>query len=281
MGCYVGQNFLDSLGFTKGLETYQIRWRLIDERFEFPPNSNESREFDSFLSSKEYQNMVLSHHNMPRLMLCSVECCPSKELILTLKETDYTHTTFIWHNYYQRHKQSFAQNLTNRVLIHYPNSFCLHLLIETDDKKIVQTTISSKKQNDYPNTICYTIGEQLEFADLKSDDFVDHWIRRALCEEFGILKEELEKIVDDGSFRVLGLYYEKDIFNFALLCIVRTRLCFADFYSTIKTTIDNDEIKAVDYIDCDSIPHLLKKLESSSGYHPSTWMRLSIFNSYT
>lgn len=280
MNYYVGRNLLESLGFVQGIETNRIHWRFIGNNFEFSPDSNEYKEFTEFLSSKEGQDILNSHRNMARIMLCGTECGLNQELVLSLRKTDYAHTAFIWHDYYQKHKDVFAQNLINHNQFCYPNSFCLHLIIETTDHKIVQTNISSRKRNDYPNTICYTIGEQLEPCDLEEADFVGHWIRRALGEEFGIPEQELDKLVDDNSFRALGLYCEKDIFNYALLCVARTKCCFLDFYNTVINTIDKDEIETVECVDRDDIPYILNKIERGACYHPSTWMRLIIYNSY-
>ena len=280
MNYYIGQNFLEPLGIEHGLELYQIYVKYIGEKFEFTPNSDESRDFDRFLSSREYQNIVVGHRNMERLMLHGVEYRNDKEIVLILKKTDYAHTFFIWHDYYPRHRELFVQQLINNNQQLLPNSLCLHLLLETSDKKILRTTISSKKNNDYPKSLCLSIGEQLELNDLNNNDFFTHWIKRALCEEFGFMQEKVEEFVDADSSRVLGLYFEKDIYNFAFLCIAHIKCSFSDFYNTIKDTIDNEEIETVDYIDRECALEILKKIEEGAYYHPSTWMRLSIYNRY-
>ena len=174
-----------------------------------------------------------------------------------------------------------------------PNSLSMHLLIETADHKVVGTVISKYKDNDYSNTYAFTIGEQLEVDDIHTsgneynDDFMVRWLQRALREKFGINEANFTILFEPDSFRVLSLDYEGDIYNFAILCVLRTSCSFDKFKQKIVTFTDAQETKKIEAFDIDDIPELLvnKKLHEDITclkgeeyiFHPSSFLRLLVF----
>lgn len=123
----------------------------------------------------------------------------------------------MWHNrYYGEENAVEKQDLWRESIIsehmnsglrvaNYPNSLCLHLVIET-----LITEISKEKSNDYPTTKAVSIGEQLELSDFVDqrdfqEDFVTEWTRRAVCEEFGLSENQYAEVFDERSLRVLSL----------------------------------------------------------------------------
>ena len=109
-----------------------------------------------------------------------------------------------------------------------PHSLCLHLVIVTSDEKVVTTTISNNKSNDYSESIAVTLGEQIEDTDfLKTtgfyEDFIERWVKRALKEEFGIDGSQYIYITGKDSINVLSFNYEGDIYNISLMVVLKDR----------------------------------------------------------
>lgn len=168
----------------------------------------------------------------------------------------------------------------------YPNSLCLHLIIETSDGKVLITEISEEKSNDYPMTKAVSIGEQVELADFidprdYQDDFVTQWTRRAVCEEFGLSENQYEQVFDERTLRVLSLDIEMDIYNFALVCTMKMRHDCEEFKKLVSSTIEQKEISDMQDMDLEEIPKVLMGYPKNKGeYHPSSYLRLLMFYLY-
>ena len=168
----------------------------------------------------------------------------------------------------------------------YPNSLCLHLIIETKDGNVLITEISKEKANDYPTTKAVSIGEQLELSDFLEqkdfqEDFVTEWTRRAVCEEFGLSEKQYQKVFDQNSLRVLALDLEMDIYNFSLACTIRLRQSCEEFKRLVGSTIEQKEISDIQEMEPADIPAvLLGYPQNKDEYHPSSYLRLLLFYLY-
>lgn len=169
----------------------------------------------------------------------------------------------------------------------YPNSLCLHLVIETKEGNVIWTRTSSKKENDYPARWACTIGEQIEIEDFRGKTgssrrgFVLNWLKRAIKEEFGLKGPKLWDVFDQETIRVLALDLEEDIYNFALVCTVKLKIDFREFLKRVKSKYDKSEIADIQELAFKDIPTVLfGRTDNNHEYHPSTYMRLYLFFLY-
>lgn len=214
-----------------------------------------------------------------------------------LKKTYWRHCQFVWKRYKGEKNEEekrilwrneiVSDHLKNSLKVaKYPNSFCLHLVIETSEGKVLITEISKEKVNDYPTTKAVSLGEQIElsdFVDAKDfqQDFVTEWTRRAVCEEFGITAAQYEEEFDEKSLRVLSIDMEMDIYNFALVCTVKMRHGCEQLKKVVNTTIEQKEISDMTEMDLDMIPSVLMGYPGNENeYHPSSYLRLLVFYLY-
>ncbi len=187
----------------------------------------------------------------------------------------------LWHN------QIVSEHLESGLRVaRYPNSFCLHLVIETENGNVLITEISKEKVNDYPTTKAVSLGEQIELSDFVEpkdfqQDFVKEWTRRAVCEEFGITGEQYEEEFDVNSLRVLSLDMEMDIYNFALVCTIKMRHSCEQLKKIVNTTIELKEISNMFELPLDEVPSILMGYpKNKDEYHPSSYLRLLVFYLY-
>lgn len=188
-----------------------------------------------------------------------------------------------------------ALNHDENLLI---NSFCLHLILVSNNGKVILSRISKIKSNDYPSTWAATLGEQIEREDFLNDsngesyaNFVTRWVKRALREEMGIdensLTEkgisELDEYVDMSSLRVLSVDFEGDIYNVALTCLLKLNIDVNQLKSLKEIKIDNNE-STTDFMECtenEVRKILLEYPNNKNDYHPSTYLRLLMFHLYS
>lgn len=183
--------------------------------------------------------------------------------------------------------------MARRVFDHeeqfYPNSLCLHLILETQDGKLVGTKISNNKKNDYSRSIAITVGEQIteiDFANKTTDNdqFINQWVKRTLIEEFNFQNEDYEKYVDLSSIRVLALSYEGDIYNFALPVFVRLKMDYDGFIAYLNATNKSIEeftdVLPITEQEALAITRAWKEPELRSKYHPSSFLRALLYAAY-
>lgn len=211
-------------------------------------------------------------------------------LYLHLQRTKWNKTKHLW-DYYST---TMSPEDKKEVLtdLHYPNtrrlpnSFCLHLLVETEKGHLLLAQTSRSKSNDYPATWAATIGEQIESSDfmdgnLLREDFIREWVRRSVVEEFGIEQESYETLVDESSIRILALTFEGDIYNISLVTVVRFSVSLQDLQDYMASTpVVAREICNFKEIEHEEIPKILLTFNPenpSKEYHPSTYLRLLLY----
>ena len=257
-------------------------------------------DFSAFLRTDFIKEIQKVGNDLPRYMITRYGSNFDKEnplLTIQLKKTYWRHCQFVWKRYvgeeYEKEKRELwrdkivSEHLESGLRVaRYPNSFCLHLVIETSDGNVLITEISKEKVNDYPTTKAVSLGEQIELSDFIEPkdfqkDFVREWTRRAVCEEFGISLEQYDEEFDEESLRVLSLDMEMDIYNFALVCTIKMKHSCEQFTKIVNTTIEQKEISNMFELPLGKIPGILMGYpKNKDEYHPSSYLRLLVFYLY-
>ena len=269
-----------------------------DAPYDFPTELKDS--FEAFVASDYMKQIRKLGNDLPRYMLTRYGSNFDKEnplLTIQLKKTFWRHCQFVWKRYYGEENELEKRALwRNRIVrehlesglrvARYPNSFCLHLVIETENGNVLITEISKEKVNDYPTTKAVSLGEQIELSDFVEpkdfqEDFVKEWTKRAVCEEFGITAAQYEEEFEVASLRVLSLDMEMDIYNFALVCTIKMRHSCEQFTKIVNTTIEQKEISNMFELPINKIPDILMAYPNNRNeYHPSSYLRLLVFYIY-
>ena len=289
----------------EGYKTSQIviEKAFIDKYYQFSGNDSFLNErYNEYLSTSEkIKTSIKKGNNNDRWMVTGFEKNFNKQdkrIYLSLAKTQWSMNQFVWTKVFpekQLKKKAALESLANDTSKrYYPNSFCLHLVVVSADKKVLINQISGNKDNDYPFTIAATIGEQLELSDFNNstdynDQFINKWIKRTFYEEFGIPETTFGRIVDLDSARILSIIEEGDIYNLSIVTTITLNYTYKDFINFISTTIAVDiEFTNPSSIDLEKIPYELsrhfkhcqsKAIKTShtftnGQYHPSTPMRL-------
>lgn len=256
---------------------------------------------ERFENSDEFEKTRALGNDLPRFMLTKYNSNFNKEkpiLSLRLRKTSWGKCQFVWYNRYYGEKDAerlqkqwtesiVAEHMNSGLKVaNYPNSLCLHLVIETKDGNVLITEISKEKSNDYPTRKAVSIGEQIELSDFLDqkdfqEDFVTEWTRRAVCEEFGLSEKQYDDVFEQKSLRVLSLDLEMDIYNFSLVCTLRMRQTCEQFKRIVGSTIEQKEISDIMEMKLDEIPEVLLEYPNNKGnYHPSSYLRLLLFFLY-
>ncbi len=260
--------------------------------YEFPDELKTA--FTDFEESEYLKQIQRLGNDLPRYMLTRYGSNFDNDhpmLTIQLRQTHWRHCQFVWRGKMCDDKEwrdkIIGEHLNSGLRVaRYPNSLCLHLIIETPAGNVLITEISTEKSNDYPSTKAVSLGEQIEMSDFLTQkdfesDFVTVWTRRAICEEFGISTDQYEKEFDEKSLRVLSLDFEMDIYNFALVCTIKMRHSCDYFKKVVNTTIEQKEISDMTELSLSEIPAILILYPKNAGeYHPSSFLRLLLFYLY-
>lgn len=252
-------------------------------------DSQRNTQYEAYCSTPEYHKMELRGNNRVRWML--KEIYQNDKLFLSLQQTRWSQLTFWWDQVRGNSElqRKLAMDTFGMQKAFYPNSLCLHLIIETADDKLICTKISSNKKNDYSFTIAVTIGEQIGEADFSSGEtnnnhFIYDWCKRACIEEFGFTNQDYSIYVDESSIRVLALSYEGDIYNFALPTYLKLQITFEDLLTFMTNSPqNNDEFADIFAISLDETVDILERAgdpEMKKNYHPSSFLRMLLYVAY-
>ena len=252
-----------------------------------------------FKNSPNFQNIIKKGNNLPRFMLrdCSKNYNKKeRKLLISLGRTEWSQTSYVWNKFGKskgdevdsnKLMREYSKGITsgNESEPYIPNSFCMHLLIETLDNKVVLSRISQAKINDNPGTWAATLGEQLDLEDFTDgnnffDNFVMRWMRRAFLDEYKFDENIFKDAVDEETLKIISVNFESDRYNFSLFCTVQLRYTFDTFNKKIAPTLATEEAIEVKGIELKEIPDILMTYEDEAErkkYHPSTYLRLLLF----
>ena len=264
---------------------------VLNSAFEFAsigrPELDE--EYLAFCQTNEVQKMRARGNDRTRWMLVGIY--QNQRLFLSLQKTCYSMTTFWWNQVRDNHElqKNMAKQVFDREEVFFPNSFCLHLILETQDEQLICTRISNNKKNDYGRSIAISIGEQISEIDFSfnttnNDQFINQWIKRTIIEELNMRNEDYEKYVDISSSRVLALSYEGDIYNFALPVFVRLRMNYEGFIAylnSVNRSIDEfTDIIPMTAQEAIEVTRLWSETDRRKEYHPSSFLRALLYSTY-
>ncbi|MEW6417727.1 MAG: hypothetical protein AB1480_06360 [Nitrospirota bacterium] len=226
-------------------------------------------------SYKKYVDTVFrGKDDRTRLMIVEnpIAFSDAPTLQLRVQETKYSHVQF----FHRWMKQDLNQRTlyTDRILksqqVNFPNSLCLHLVVVTNDGYLLLTQITNKSDY-YPDQWACSIAEQLDLKDLTGPDekFALNWVERTLWEELGISNVGF----NPKNVRVMAVFLEGDIANFALAALVLLKLDRSELNAIIDKHPRTDyEFQDWTFISWDEIPNEL--LKPTRIYHPTTGIRM-------
>ncbi len=252
-----------------------------------------------FKNTDKFKAIIKKGNNLPRFMLrdCSKNYDKkNRKLLVSLGRTEWSQTSYVWDRFgktdgYEVDSNELMSEYSKGITSgresepYIPNSFCMHLLIETLDNKVVLSRISQAKVNDNPGTWAATLGEQIDLDDFTDgnhffDNFVTKWMKRAFLEEYKFDENIFNDAVDEETLKVISVNFESDRYNFSLFCTVQLRYTFDTFNKKIAPTLATEEAIEIKGIDLKDIPEILMAYNDEKqrkAYHPSTYLRLLLF----
>lgn len=258
-----------------------------------------NKEYKKYVRSEEFQKIIHEGNNLTRVML--KDCCmnfdpKNRKLLLDLAKTEWSQTTYVWNKFGKKKGEEleptslmgeYSKGITSGTNSerYLPNSFCMHLIIETLDNKIIKSRISQNKKNDNAGTWAFSLGKQIaieDFCDGKDlkDNFVKNWMKRAFQEEYRLSENDYMNIVEEKSLRILSVNFESDRYNFAMVCTVRLNYCYDTFYNQVAPLLSTEEAIELGFIELKEIPSILfsyLQKDQRALYHPSSYLRLLLF----
>ena len=258
------------------------------------------RDWLEYKSTDKFKAIIKKGNNLPRFMLkgCSKNFDKKdRKLLVSLGRTEWSQTSYVWDKFgkYDGSEvdsnelmNEYSRGITsgNELEPYIPNSFCMHLLIETLDNKVVLSRISQAKVNDNPGTWAATLGEQLDLEDFTDgnnffDNFVMRWMKRAFLEEYKFDENVFNDAVNEETLKIISINFESDRYNFSLFCTVQLRYTFDTFNKKIAPTLATEEAIEVKGININENPLTLSFLSSLSlrlSFLPSEKFFLQLSN---
>lgn len=283
------------------IEKYDSKFNTPESSKRELQNNSLCDEYLSYLEKDETKNIQRIGNDLRRYMITRAKPNANRinpGFVIDLKAIYWNQTSFIWGKAKtdvdwknERIEDQLHNNITP-----LPNSLCLHLIIETSDKKVIVSGISKAKSNDYPQSKAVSLGEQIEALDFVlphdiKEEFISAWVQRAVMEEFGLKEEDYYKFFDPSSIRVLGFNFEGDIINYSLPTLIRMKVDYDTFHKFTENSLDPKEISDFYCINPKEIPGICvnAKVYSDKGksgsliednskeWHPSSYLRLLLY----
>lgn len=256
-------------------------------------------EYINYLEKDNTKNIQRIGNDLRRYMITRAKPNANRNnpgFVVDLKSTYWDQTSFVWGK--AKDDSDWKKQIIEDQLVHkvtpLPNSFCLHLIIETADQKVIVSEISKAKANDYALSKAVSLGEQIEALDfvLPQDiktEFVTAWVQRAVMEEFGLDAERYFQFFDPSSIRVLGFDFEGDIINYSLPTLIRMKVDCDTLHKFTENSFDLKEISDFKCIAPEEIPGICVNAkvysedesegaqDNSTEWHPSSYLRLLLY----
>lgn len=251
--------------------------RLHHDRTKFQLPAELAESYKQYFT-QHYEEKGFERDNV-RLMLTDVPLSLSdttRKLSLKTKESSFSYAQFCKDVIAsdQARRISFIAEINRTEQIRVPHTFALHMIVVTDDNKVL---ITKRGPNLHwaPNTWSCSIEEQASVDDLGGgvDGTMLKWGKRTLLEELGAS----DCAYSDENLRLISVFLESDVLNVSLCGHVVLNISSNQLSDTIKRKPRKDkEFTAWEYLPCDEDALMSEILKPRLGYeyHPTSGYRL-------
>lgn len=275
------QTFVAAPRIQEGLKTDEIEFEVSNSHY----NWHEIKRLDEELKdrdfNKEYEEYMKNEfykyftYDSERLMLTRKPTIYTDDhrIKIELKKIRWSELQFYWNHVLtnDNQKKKYVDNYFSNIEILSPNSFCLHLLVLTEDNKILLVKNSSNKLTDYPNHWTASLGEQIDKDDVENlqEDCAYKWVLRALKEELALTENDIDK----RNIRYLSINLEGNVCNFSFMCMAVINKTSKELDTYLRTELRPDnEFDDFKFLDLEDVPKEL--VTPSLTYHPSSQLRM-------
>jgi pyrimidine deaminase RibD-like protein len=244
-----------------------------EKQFELPPNLIES--YKLYVSAHVQDRRFKDDKEKLMLAINPVSFSDSSSLALNVIRTTWFHIQFYKDNIatVPSLRDPLIDNLVRGSLrADFPNALCMHLIVITQDHKVLLTKRSPKVAY-HPNSWSASVEEQLDIQDLdgKTETDCRAWAVRFLQEELGLGPEGYHA----DTIRILSVFLESDILGISLCTTVELSLSSDDLIPILRANPRTDyEFTEWAFLDCERESLMTELLNPSKRYHPTTEYRL-------
>lgn len=228
--------------------------------------------------SQHYDEKGFERDNV-RLMLTQIPLSLSdtaRRLSLKTKESSFSYSQFCMDVIAsdQTLRTKFIEEINRTEQVRVPHTFCLHMVVITDDDKVLITK-RGPNLHWYPNTWSCSVEEQASIDDLRGgvDGTMLRWGKRALLEELGAG----DSSYSDDNLRLISVFLESDVLNMSLCGHIRLNITSDQLSETIKRKPRKDkEFTAWEYLEYsdDTLMSEILKPRAAYTYHPTSGYRM-------
>ena len=167
-------------------------------------------------------------------------------------------------------RDELIRKVFDELSILFPHSLCMHVIVVTEDDKVLITKRSPKVIY-FPGTWSCSIEEQLAPQDLQESPnrIVLKWFKRLLQEELGLGSETY----NENNLRILSVFLESDILSISICAHVVLDISSNELNQILKSLPRTD----YEFTEWTFLTHkeLLKELfQPTRPYHPTSGYRM-------
>ncbi len=189
-------------------------------------------------------------------------------LILETQETLYSQVLFYHDNVavLTSKRDELIHKVFNELLISFPHSLCIHIIVVTKDDKVLINKRSPKVIY-FPQTWSCSIEEQLSLQDLQErpDRIVLKWFERSLREELGLGSEAYNK----SNLRILSVFLESDILSISICAHVVLDISSTEL-NQILTSLPRTDYEFTEWAFLTHEEILAELFHPTRLYHPTS-----------
>ncbi len=196
----------------------------------------------------------------------------SSTLILETQEALYSQIQFYRENVaiLTSKRDEYIRKAVDELCIDFPHPLCMHIIIITQDDKVLLTKRAPKVAY-FPGTWSCSIEEQLSLQDIQDgpEKSVQKWFERSLKEELGLGTEMYNK----DNLRVLTVFLESDILAVSLCAHVVVDLSSKELDRVLDSLPRTDyEFSEWDFLSHEEL--LDELIHPKRQYHPTSRYRM-------
>ena len=193
-------------------------------------------------------------------------------LVLETQETLFSQIQFYRDNVavLTSKRDELIRKVFDELLVLFPHSLCMHVIVVTKDDKVLITKRSPKVIY-FPGTWSCSVEEQLALQDLQesSSRIVLRWFERLLYEELGLSSETYSR----SNLRILSVFVESDILSISLCAHAVLDINSTELDQILRSLPRTD----YEFTEWAFLTHkeLLKELfHPTKPYHPTSGYRM-------